>query len=84
VINPISSYKTNADKLTEELLESDDFTLPEEVEPILAAAPLFTDHTANGLALFHAPRPFNMRTGRTRRCIDVPLIKVSDCSLESS
>lgn len=37
--------------------------------------PLYTDNTANGIALLWAPRPFNMRSGRCRRAIDVPLVK---------
>ena len=41
----------------------------------LASAPLATETTSDGIALLHAPRPFNMRSGRTRRAIDVPLVK---------
>jgi hypothetical protein len=31
------------------------------MEPILADAALYTENTANGIALYFAPRPFNMR-----------------------
>jgi hypothetical protein len=48
--------------------------LPADVEPLLAEAPLFTEHTAHGIAVYHAPRPYNQRTGRMRRALDVPLI----------
>ena len=37
--------------------------------------PLYTDNTANGIALLWAPRPFNLRSGRSRRALDVPLVK---------
>jgi hypothetical protein len=46
-----------------------------QVCPFLQESPLYTDHTANGIALLWAPRPFNLRSGRTRRNIDVPLVK---------
>ena len=45
------------------------------MEPFLAEEPLYGDSTASGLALYWAPRPFNLREGRTRRIVDVPLIK---------
>ena len=61
---------------TEPLPDDDEeFELPEYVEPFLKDTPLYTDNTANGIALLWAPRPFNMRSGRTRRAIDVPLVK---------
>ena len=30
--------------------------------------------TAEGIALYNAPRPFNLRSGKMRRCFDVPLV----------
>ncbi|CEP01163.1 unnamed protein product (mitochondrion) [Plasmodiophora brassicae] len=51
------------------------FKLPRSCRPLLGDWPLFTEHTATGIALLHAPRPFNMRSGRTRRAHDIPLIK---------
>eukprot|EP00536_Pseudo-nitzschia_multiseries_P007696 jgi/Psemu1/319191/estExt_fgenesh1_pm.C_1830010 len=36
--------------------------------------PLSTPKTNSGIALYSAPYPFNTRSGRTRRTIDVPLI----------
>lgn len=51
------------------------FFLPDGVEPILSELELETDNTATGIALFWAPRPFNLRSGATRRAIDVPLVK---------
>ena len=44
------------------------------MEPLLAEAPLSSDMTAAGIALLWAPRPFNLRSGRTRRAVDVPLV----------
>ncbi|BBH00036.1 hypothetical protein Prudu_009930 [Prunus dulcis] len=35
---------------------------------------LYTDTTAAGISLLFAPRPFNMRSGRTRRAEDTPLV----------
>ena len=55
--------------------DDEDFELPEHVQPFLSDTPLYTDNTANGIALLWAPRPFNLRSGRTRRAIDVPLVK---------
>eukprot|EP00456_Euglypha_rotunda_P040138 TRINITY_DN3097_c0_g1_i8.p1 TRINITY_DN3097_c0_g1~~TRINITY_DN3097_c0_g1_i8.p1 ORF type:complete len:398 (+),score=60.02 TRINITY_DN3097_c0_g1_i8:98-1291(+) len=74
VINPISHYKQQIGKGGDES-EDISFELPTEVEPILNSSPLYTDNTANGIALYHAPRPFNLRSGRMRRAIDVPLVK---------
>jgi PROCN (NUC071) domain len=31
-------------------------------------------HHLQGIALLYAPRPFNLRSGRTRRACDVPLV----------
>lgn len=73
VINPISHYRASNDELAEKA--ELDFVLPPEVEPILDPAPLYTDETANGIALYHAPAPFCHRAGRTRRAQDIPLIK---------
>ena len=60
-----------------EILPDDDaeFELPEYVQPFLQETPLYSDNTANGIALLWAPRPFNLRSGRSRRAIDVPLVK---------
>ena len=54
--------------------ELDEFCLPDECEPLMSEEPLYTENTANGIGLFWAPEPFNQRTGRTRRCCDVPLV----------
>ena len=55
--------------------DSEDFELPEYIQPFLQDRPLYTDHTANGIALLWAPRPFNLRSGRHRRAMDIPLVK---------
>ncbi|KAA6423750.1 MAG: pre-mRNA-processing-splicing factor 8-like [Trebouxia sp. A1-2] len=54
--------------------EEEDFELPEGVDPFLTEQPLYTENTAAGIALLWAPRPFDLRSGRTRRSVDVPLI----------
>ena len=83
IINPISAFRrgdhdipaTREDFLEDDIDGGDDFQLPEYFEPILAYTPVYTDNTTNGIALYHAPRPFNKRSGFTRRCLDIPLVK---------
>ena len=74
IINPIafSREKKEEDPLKED--EDDVFELPEFVRPILEETELYTDNTADGIACYWAPRPYNQRTGRTRRAFDVPLV----------
>ena len=55
-------------QVDEEIVTSRDFV------PILSDAPLSTKNTAPGIALYWAPHPFNTRSGRTRRTVDIPLI----------
>ena len=55
--------------------DDEEFELPELVQPFLKELPLYTDNTANGIALLWAPRPFNLRWGHTRRALDVPLVQ---------
>jgi pre-mRNA-processing factor 8 len=65
------------DAIIEEELEDEweSFELPEEVDPVLDQVPLFNDLTADAIALYFAPRPYNNRSGRTRRALDIPLVK---------
>ena len=70
VVNPISAFRSKAIK---EAVEDDDFAVL-GLEPLLQERPLYTDATAGGIALYFAPRPFNLRRGRTRRAFDVPLV----------
>ena len=80
LIHPIAFYKSNSSEKSkeeeeeEDWSEDDDFALPEEVEPLLKDYDLYTENTTNGIALLFAPRPFNLRSGYTRSCIDVPLV----------
>lgn len=55
--------------------DDEEFELPELVQPFLKDLPLYTDNTANGIALLWSPRPFNLRWGHTRRALDVPLVQ---------
>ena len=74
LVNPISQRASDRSK--EPLPEEDEeFELPESVEPFFSEAPLYTQNTSNGIALMFAPRPFNIRSGRTRRAVDIPLVK---------
>ncbi|CAA0343828.1 unnamed protein product [Arabidopsis thaliana] len=73
LIHPISN--TNKEKRERKVYDDeDDFALPEGVEPLLRDTQLYTDTTAAGISLLFAPRPFNMRSGRTRRAEDIPLV----------
>ncbi|CAN6570505.1 hypothetical protein ACFX13_025799 [Malus domestica] len=75
LIHPIpSSNKDRREKKTSDEEEDDIFTLPDVVEPFLNDTQLYTDTTAAGISLLFAPRPFNMRSGRTRRAEDIPLV----------
>ncbi|CAF4527424.1 unnamed protein product, partial [Rotaria socialis] len=82
LINPIAhrhtvkSVDAQIDVLTQDYdNEEEEFVLPEQFEPLLTGVSLNTDNTANGTALLWAPRPFNLRSGRTRRALDIPLVK---------
>ncbi|KAJ1723371.1 pre-mRNA-splicing factor 8 [Coemansia erecta] len=84
-VNPISSrslvaqFKDDAQAVEDEIFGDGDedasFVLPEGAAAFLSDAPLETENTAGGLALFWAPHPFSARSGSTRRAVDVPLIK---------
>lgn len=54
--------------------EDDEIIASPSLKPLLTECPLSTPNTSAGISLYHAPRPFNLRSGRTRRVIDVPLI----------
>jgi hypothetical protein len=77
LVNPIPAHAASTARVAFEdaVLDDDaDFALPDDVRPVLAAAPLYTEHTAGAIALYWAPAPFNSRSGRTRRAHDVPLV----------
>ncbi|RWW88797.1 hypothetical protein BHE74_00002309 [Ensete ventricosum] len=76
LINPISSINKvdRRERRVHEVDDEDDFYLPEGVEPLLHETQLYTDTTAAGVSLLFAPRPFNTRSGRTRRAEDIPLV----------
>ena len=79
IINPIShrhKQHSKAENFEDDLPDNEDddeFILDEEVVPFLEELPLETENTANGLALLWAPRPFYLRSGKTRRACDVPI-----------
>jgi pre-mRNA-processing factor 8 len=75
LVNPISQRASDRSKepLPEE--DEEEFELPASVTPLFTEIPLYTQNTSNGIALLFAPRPFNIRSGRTRRVLDVPLVK---------
>jgi len=49
--------------------------LSPEIVPLLSDTPLYTSKTRAGLTLYHAPGPFQLRQGRMRRALDVPLVQ---------
>lgn len=55
--------------------EEDDFELPRGAEAFLGEAEIETDKTADAIALWWAPFPYNQRSGRTMRAQDIPLVK---------
>ena len=52
-----------------------DIDLPDEFGPFFSDAPLTNEHTASAIKLYWSPKPFNLRSDKTRRCIDIPLIQ---------
>ncbi|BHF71934.1 Pre-mRNA-processing-splicing factor 8 [Sparganum proliferum] len=87
LINPISQRHavkvsrvpvSSTFKVPEAHIDEDpdeDFSLPEDFRSFMSDTPLYTDNTANGIALLWAPRPFNLRSGNSRRALDVPLVQ---------
>ncbi|KAL9939737.1 hypothetical protein V8E36_001554 [Tilletia maclaganii] len=59
----------------EDLPDEIAFELPEGVEPFMDEEEVSNDLTADAIALWWAPAPYNRRSGRTTRVIDVPLIQ---------
>jgi pre-mRNA-processing factor 8 len=55
--------------------DEDEFELPEDVLPFLEDKPIENDLTADAIALWRAPDPYNRRSGRKRRAQDIPLVK---------
>ena len=60
VVNPISAFRSKAVKEVDDT--EDDFSAM-GLAPLLQERPLYTDATAGGIALYFAPRPFNLRRG---------------------
>ncbi|RQX75833.1 pre-mRNA processing splicing factor PRP8, partial [Toxoplasma gondii CAST] len=76
IVNPLPAYKSGSSTTTQQDLSVfEDFVLPREIQPLLQDAPLSTDTTVDGIMLYWACRPFNLRSGRTRRSVDVPLVQ---------
>ncbi len=55
--------------------DDDEFELPNELEPFLEDKDLENEHTADGIALWWAPAPYDRRSGHMRRAQDIPLVK---------
>lgn len=84
IINPISSRSVAPKNITisheDEVFgygnnEDTEFSLPANMEPLLADEELYTSETSSAIALWWAPFPFDRRSGRMVRAQDVPLVK---------
>jgi len=87
IINPVSAFRSATDGtqkdaaqerfegLEDDLDGGEDFAMPDDFSAFLSREPLYTENTANGIALYHAPRPYSLRSGFMRRAIDIPLVK---------
>ncbi|EFA79942.1 pre-mRNA processing factor 8 [Heterostelium album PN500] len=76
LLHPIPSYKLDKSQpQTAYGDEDDDFALPEQVDPFLQETELDTETTPAGIQLYWAPKPFNQRSGLTRRAQDIPLVQ---------
>ncbi|KAJ9092119.1 Pre-mRNA-processing-splicing factor 8 [Naganishia friedmannii] len=85
LINPISQrqvIQAHAELVSHEdnvfgynVEEDEEFELSEEIEPFLTEEELSNDNTADAIALYWAPYPYDKRSGRTRRAQDIPLVK---------
>jgi pre-mRNA-processing factor 8 len=53
----------------------DNFVLPSRIDPFFEEDKLYTSNTSEGIAFYWAPRTFNQPSVKTRRAIDVPLVK---------
>mmetsp|Transcript_39303 Transcript_39303/g.60016 ORF Transcript_39303/g.60016 Transcript_39303/m.60016 type:complete len:517 (+) Transcript_39303:252-1802(+) len=76
-LNPIAQFKKDDVVIEEEDpidFDLEEFSLPEEVDPILGEEELSNDDTTDAINLIWAPEPFNKRSGKTRRSYDIPLV----------
>ncbi|OAF70592.1 Splicing factor Prp8 [Intoshia linei] len=74
LINPITQRHNVRTLDALESQDDEEFILPQGFRTLLSHDNLYSENTSNGIALLWAPRPFNMRSHRTRRAIDIPLI----------
>eukprot|EP00917_Polyrhabdina_sp_WS-2016_P008736 GHVP01019511.1.p1 GENE.GHVP01019511.1~~GHVP01019511.1.p1 ORF type:complete len:2341 (+),score=339.36 GHVP01019511.1:584-7606(+) len=75
IVSPIPAYRTAKSVSTVLEEELHNFYLPYAVQPFLADTPIMTESSVNGIALYWAPAPFNQRSGKTRRALDIPLVQ---------
>ncbi len=75
-LHPIPAREhANAPVVEEERnLDFSDWEAPEGLVPLLHDMPLENENTADGIELYHAPHPFDKRSGKTVRQLDVNLI----------
>ena len=78
IVNIIPHYrmeKRDGSHEEQVLGELEEFHLPQDMQPLLSTTDLSTDSTNGGIELLWAPHPYNKRTGKLRRAVDVPLVK---------
>eukprot|EP00919_Chromeraceae_sp_WS-2016_P038122 GHVR01091062.1.p1 GENE.GHVR01091062.1~~GHVR01091062.1.p1 ORF type:complete len:2068 (+),score=339.45 GHVR01091062.1:814-7017(+) len=76
IINPMPAYRhtrADTDGLDDEELAS--VSVESNFSAFLGDMSLYTENTVNGIQLYWAPRPFHLRSGFTRRAVDVPLVQ---------
>ena len=71
-LNPIPAHSNSFDD--EDGFDVDSVSLNVGCQELLASAPLDTPNTLAGIELYHAPRPFNLKSGAMRRAQDIPLV----------
>eukprot|EP00605_Chrysophyceae_sp_TOSAG23-4_P002935 GSChrysophyteH1.ASY1.ANO1.3230.1 assembled CDS len=68
--SPLYYIKADDPDLPADDDELPDLDVPDNFAPMLKNSPLYGEDTANGIALYWAPDPFNLRSGRTKRAFD--------------
>jgi pre-mRNA-processing factor 8 len=75
-LHPISARDHGVAPLVDEeqSWEQPDWEAPAGLEPLLSSVAMENENTADGIELYFAPHPFDKRSGRTVRQLDVNLI----------
>lgn len=74
-LNPTISHSLPHFHTTAENTRDNSFRIPMDVRPLMETQELFFPTTNEAMSLYHAPYPYNKRSGKTTRAQDVALIK---------